>query len=157
MKKTVDEKLNDILEIDTSNDRLHGHSTVSASEWQAGNQNIIEVEPVEQPKTVSKEISNVEDDYEYARNNLKGLIENGKSVIENIMYLAKEGESPRAYEVAGQLIKTIADTNKDLLDLSKKVKDVKKDTEVAEKSGVTNVNNTLFVGSTAELQKLIGN
>ena len=73
------------------------------------------------------------------------------------MYLAKEGESPRAYEVAGQLIKTIADTNKDLLDLSKKVKDVKKDTEVAEKSGVTNVNNTLFVGSTAELQKLIGN
>lgn len=152
MKKTVDEKLNDIFEIDASDDRLHGHSTIVASEWQAENENIIEVMPVEQPR----EVSNVEDDYEYARNNLKGLIENGKSVIENIMYLAKEGESPRAYEVAGQLIKTIADTNKDLLDLSKKVKDVKKDTEVAEKSGVTNVNNTLFVGSTAELQKLIG-
>ena len=85
------------------------------------------------------------------------LIEKGQEAIQGILDIAKEGQHPRAYEVAGQLIKTIADTNKDLLDLSKKVKDVKKDTEVAEKSGVTNVNNTLFVGSTAELQKLIGN
>jgi len=97
----------------------------------------------------------IDDDYEDARNNLKGLIENGKDVINNMMYLAKEMESPRAYEVAGQLIKTIADTNKDLLDLSKKVKDVKKD-DAKEEKGVTNVSNTLFVGSTAELQKLIG-
>jgi len=124
---------------------------------------IIEVEAedfivAEQPKkqmTVSKESLKIDDDYEYARNNLKGLIENGKDVINNMMYLAKEMESPRAYEVAGQLIKTIADTNKDLLDLSKKVKDVKKD-DAKEEKGVTNVSNTLFVGSTAELQKLIG-
>jgi len=124
---------------------------------------IIEVEAedfivAEQPKkqmTVSKESLKIDDDYEYARNNLKGLIENGKDVINNMMYLAKEMESPRAYEVAGQLIKTIADTNKDLLDLSKKVKDVKKD-DVKDEKGVTNVSNTLFVGSTAELQKLIG-
>lgn len=124
---------------------------------------VIEVEDhdfivAEQPKkdmTVSKESLKIDDDYEYARNNLRGLIENGKDVINNMMYLAKEMESPRAYEVAGQLIKTIADTNKDLLDLSKKVKDVKKD-DAKDEKGVTNVSNTLFVGSTAELQKLIG-
>jgi hypothetical protein len=142
MSKSIDEKISDFLGIDNE---------------------IIEVEAeefivAEQPKkqmTVSKESLKIDDDYEYARNNLKGLIENGKDVINNMMYLAKEMESPRAYEVAGQLIKTIADTNKDLLDLSKKVKDVKKD-EVKDEKGVTNVSNTLFVGSTAELQKLIG-
>ena len=142
MSKSIDEKISDFLGIDNE---------------------IIEVEAeefivAEQPKkqmTVSKESLKIDDDYEYARNNLKGLIENGKDVINNMMYLAKEMESPRAYEVAGQLIKTIADTNKDLLDLSKKVKDVKKD-ELKDEKGVTNVSNTLFVGSTAELQKLIG-
>jgi len=145
MKKTVDEKISDFLGISMDKE-------------------VIEIKEedfvvAEQPKPrehVSKENSNVEVDYEYARNNLKGLIENGKDVIANMMYLAKETESPRAYEVAGQLIKTIADTNKDLLDLSKKVKDVKKDEAKEVESGVTNVNNTLFVGSTAELQQLIG-
>jgi len=145
MKKTVDEKISDFLGISMDKE-------------------VIEIKEedfvvAEQPKPrehVSKENSNVEADYEYARNNLKGLIENGKDVIANMMYLAKETESPRAYEVAGQLIKTIADTNKDLLDLSKKVKDVKKDEAKEVESGVTNVNNTLFVGSTAELQQLIG-
>ena len=98
MKKPVAEKLNDILDVESSS--------------------VTEV--------VTKEITTVtepttsDDDYEYARNNLKGLIENGKSTLENIIYLAKEGESPRAYEVAGQLIKTLAYTNKDLLDLAKK-------------------------------------
>ena len=145
MKKTMDEKLSDIFNIEP---------TIIESEAVEIKDEILPVVKKPSP-TVSKEVLNVQDDYEYARNNLKGLIENGKSVIENIMYLAKEGESPRAYEVAGQLIKTIADTNKDLLDLSKKVKDVKKDEEKSKEHGVTNVNNTLFVGSTAELQKLI--
>ena len=131
MKKPVAEKLNDILDVESSS--------------------VTEV--------VTKEITTVteptisDDDYEYARNNLKGLIENGKSTLENIMYLAKEGESPRAYEVAGQLIKTLADTNKDLLDLAKKSKELKQDNQ-EEKSG-TQIQNALFVGSTAELQKLI--
>jgi len=142
----MDEKLSDIFNIEPT--------IIEGDVVEIGEESL----PVSQRESlpVSKEVLNIDDDYEYARNNLKGLIENGKNVIENIMYLAKEGESPRAYEVAGQLIKTIADTNKDLLDLSKKVKDVKKDEEKAKEQGVTNVNNTLFVGSTAELQKLIG-
>lgn len=146
MKKTMDEKLSDIFNIEP---------TIIESDAVEIRDEALPV-PKKETLPVSKEVLNIDDDYEYARNNLKGLIENGKNVIENIMYLAKEGESPRAYEVAGQLIKTIADTNKDLLDLSKKVKDVKKDEEKAKEQGVTNVNNTLFVGSTAELQKLIG-
>jgi len=145
MKKTMDEKLSDIFNIEP---------TIIESDAVEIKDEALPV-PKKETLPVSKEVLNVQDDYEYARNNLKGLIENGKNVIENIMYLAKEGESPRAYEVAGQLIKTIADTNKDLLDLSKKVKDVKKD-DAKEEKGVTNVSNTLFVGSTAELQKLIG-
>ena len=131
MKKPVAEKLNDILDIEPSS--------------------ITEVVPKQVTPVVQPSTS--DDDYEYARNNLKGLIENGKSTLENIMYLAKEGESPRAYEVAGQLIKTLADTNKDLLDLAKKSKELKQDKQ-EEKSG-TQIQNALFVGSTAELQKLI--
>lgn len=145
MKKTVDEKISDFLNID------NGIIEISEEDFYT------EEKPKQEVVHSSKENENVEADYEYARNNLKGLIENGKDVITNMMYLAKETESPRAYEVAGQLIKTIADTNKDLLDLSKKVKDVKKeDAKDALASGVTNVSNTLFVGSTAELQQLIG-
>lgn len=131
MKKPVAEKLNDILDIEPSS--------------------VTEVVPKQVTPVI--ENSTDDDDYQYARNNLKGLIENGKSTLENIMYLAKEGESPRAYEVAGQLIKTLADTNKDLLDLAKKSKDLKQDKQ-EEKSG-TQIQNALFVGSTAELQKFI--
>jgi hypothetical protein len=130
MKKTINEKLNDILDVESTS--------------------VTEVVP-KLVTTVPAEIT--DDDYEYARNNLKGLIENGKSTLENIIYLAKEGESPRAYEVAGQLIKTLADTNKDLLDLAKKSKELKQDKQ-EEKSG-TQIQNALFVGSTAELQKFI--
>jgi len=97
----------------------------------------------------------IDEDYAYARENLKLFIEQGKVAMENIIYLAKEGESPRAYEVVGQLIKTLSDTNKDLLDLGKKVKDLKSKRE--ESNGQPqHVTNALFVGSTAELQKLIG-
>jgi hypothetical protein len=131
MKKPVAEKLNDILDVESSS--------------------VTEV--VTKEITIVTEPTTSDDDYEYARNNLKGLIENGKSTLENIIYLAKEGESPRAYEVAGQLIKTLADTNKDLLDLAKKSKELKQDKQ-EEKSG-TQIQNALFVGSTAELQKFI--
>ena len=131
MKKPVAEKLNDILYVESSS--------------------VTEV--VTKEITIVTEPTTSDDDYEYARNNLKGLIENGKSTLENIIYLAKEGESPRAYEVAGQLIKTLADTNKDLLDLAKKSKELKQDKQ-EEKSG-TQIQNALFVGSTAELQKFI--
>ena len=124
MKKTIDEKLNAVLDI----------------------QQTVELLPA-----VVEEHRQIDDDYEYARNNLRGLIENGKIAMENIIFLAKEGESPRAYEEVGQLIKTLAETNKDLLDLAKKSKDLKGE----EKQQPTQVNNNLFVGSTAELQKLL--
>lgn len=102
--------------------------------------------------TIVTENTTVDDDYEYARKNLRSLIDNGKDVMDNLAFLAKEGESPRTYEVLGQLIKTLAETNKDLLDIAKKKKDIQQ-----EKSGEqpTHVTNALFVGSTAELQKLI--
>jgi flagellar biosynthesis chaperone FliJ len=102
--------------------------------------------------TIVTENTTVDDDYEYARKNLRSLIDNGKDVMDNLAFLAKEGESPRTYEVLGQLIKTLAETNKDLLDIAKKKKDIQQ-----EKGGEqpTHVTNALFVGSTAELQKLI--
>jgi hypothetical protein len=128
MKKTIDEKLNDILDVDASTGKI-----------------------VPKQVTTVIEKDTIDDDYEYARKNLRGLIENGKEVMENIIYVAKESESPRSYEVVGQLIKTLAETNKDLLDLAKKSKELKSE----EKSGDTNITNALFVGSTAELQKLL--
>jgi len=115
---------------------------------------VLDIAPAVIPRKEVTVIENttVDDDYEYARKNLRSLIDNGKDVMENLSFLAKEGESPRTYEVLGQLIKTLAETNKDLLDIAKKKKDIQQ-----EKGGEqpTHVTNALFVGSTAELQKLI--
>jgi hypothetical protein len=95
--------------------------------------------------------NDINKDYEYTRANLYSLIEKGQEAINGIMELAGEGGSPRAYEVAGQLIKNVADTTDKLIDLQKKLKDV-----VEESPKATNVtNNALFVGSTAELSKLL--
>jgi hypothetical protein len=96
--------------------------------------------------------SDVKKDYEYTRANLYSLIEKGQEAINGIMELAGEGGSPRAYEVAGQLIKSVADTTDKLIDLQKKLKDVE-DQSVKTTNNVTN--NAVFVGSTTELQKLL--
>ena len=108
---------------------------------------------------VSSEIQNIkpkgpdiEKDYQYTRANLYSLIEKGQEAINGIMELAGEGGSPRAYEVAGQLIKNVSDATDKLMDLQKKLKDVN---EEKESKGPTTVNNALFVGSTAELQKML--
>ena len=93
----------------------------------------------------------VEKDYEYTRANLYSIIEKGQEAINGIMEVAGESASPRAYEVAGQLIKSVADTTDKLMDLQKKVKDVNED--APKTNNVTN--NALFVGSTADLAKLI--
>jgi hypothetical protein len=110
-------------------------------------------------KNVSAEIDivkpkgpDIEKDYEYTRANLYSLIEKGQEAINGIMELAGEGGSPRAYEVAGQLIKSVADTTDKLIDLQKKLKDVQ-DENVKTTNNVTN--NAVFVGSTSELQKLL--
>jgi hypothetical protein len=114
-----------------------------------------EVEKNEDP-IIKKEdqliIDDVKKDYEYTRGNLYSIIEKGQEAINGILELAQETEMPRAYEVAGQLIKNVADATDKLLDLQKKLKDLD---EVSSKKGPTNVTNALFVGSTAELAKLI--
>ena len=93
-------------------------------------------------------------DYEYTRGNLYSIIEKGQEAINGILELAQDSEMPRAYEVAGQLIKSVSDSTDKLMDLQKKLKDVEEETKV---KGPSTVNNALFVGSTAELQKLLKN
>ena len=93
----------------------------------------------------------MEKDYEYKRENFYKLVERGSVAIDGILELAKEGEHPRAYEVAGQLIKNVAEVTEKLGDLQEKMKRLKDVPDNAPK----NVTNALFVGSTAELQKMI--
>ena len=141
MKKTVDDKLNDIFDVQG---KIVEQALVPVAE-----------EPKKEVVSGAPNDESIDADYEYARENLKSFIEQGKIAMENIIFLAKEGESPRAYEVVGQLIKTLSDTNKDLLDLGKKVKELKSKKDDTQQP-TQHVTNALFVGSTAELQKLIG-
>lgn len=117
---------------------------------------IVPVEPseIETKKEPPVKKADVDKDYEYTRGNLYSLIEKGQEAINGILDLAQETEQPRAYEVAGQLIKNVADATDKLLDLQKKLKDVN---EESTKSTTNVTNNSLFVGSTAELQKMLKN
>ena len=129
---TIDDKLNEVLDI-------------------AG-----EIVPQEVKIETKKELTvpeekNPDIDFETGRKNLYNLIDKGNEAIDGILNLAKEGEHPRAYEVAGQLIKTVSEVSQNLLDLQDKLKKVK---EVPDK-GPKNVTNALFVGSTTELQKML--
>ena len=110
------------------------------------------ITPEQKPDRLTK--SDIDKDYEYTRGNLYSIIEKGQEAINGILELAQESEMPRAYEVAGQLIKSVSDATDKLMDLQKKVKDVN---EEKESKGPTTVNNALFVGSTAELQKILKN
>ena len=127
MKDNIDDKLNDLLDIDTE------IKTVSS--------NVVKVTPRSE---------SIESDYKYARENLYNLVERGQDAIDGILELSKETEHPRAYEVAGQLIKTVGDTAEKLLDLQKKMKDLNNENE-----GVKTQHNHLYVGSTSELQKFL--
>jgi hypothetical protein len=93
----------------------------------------------------------IDNDYKYQRDNFYNLVEKGSAAIEGILELAKEGEHPRAYEVAGNLIKQVAEVTEKLGDLQEKMRKLKEVPNNAPK----NVTNALFVGSTKELQKLI--
>jgi len=95
--------------------------------------------------------NDIERDYEYTRGNLYSIIEKGQEAINGILELAQESEMPRAYEVAGQLIKSVSDATDKLMDLQKKLKDV----EEEKQKGPSTVNNSLFVGSTADLAKML--
>lgn len=91
-------------------------------------------------------------DYKYSRGNIYSIIEKGQEAINGALEMAQETESPRAYEVTGQLIKNVADATEKLLELQKKLKDIE---EIKDKKGPSNVTNALFIGSTAELTKFI--
>ena len=112
---------------------------------------IVKAEDTEIQKSQTR-AENVEKDYDYTRGNLYSLIEKGQEAINGIMEVAGETASPRAYEVAGQLIKSVADTTDKLADLHKKVKDIEADNP---KTQNTVTNNALFVGSTSELSKML--
>jgi|TARA_B100001059_G_C17570988_1_gene444935 hypothetical protein len=108
-----------------------------------------EIQKIEE---AASSMQDVKKDYEYTRGNLYSIIEKGQEALNGILELAQESEMPRAYEVAGQLIKNVADATDKLIDLQKKLKDIEEDKQIR---GPSTVNNALFVGSTAELQKLL--
>lgn len=111
----------------------------------------IDVTPSKKEKPDRLTKSDTDKDYDYTRANLYSLIEKGQEALNGIMELAEETQSPRAYEVAGQLLKNVADNTDKLMKLQKDIKEVKEEVK-----GTTNVtNNAMFVGSTAELQKML--
>ncbi len=103
------------------------------------------------PNTIEVSEDDIENDYKYQRENFYNLVERGSDAIEGILELAKEGEHPRAYEVAGQLIKNVAEVTEKLGDLQEKMRRLKE----VPSNAPTNVTNALFVGSTMELQKML--
>ena len=134
-KKSVDEKLEDVFNLPKS----------------VGD--IVEIEPVS-TKPIER-IDSVSTDFETVRANLYSIIDKGNKAINGILHVASEGDSPRAYEVVSQLIKSVADANKDLLQLHKQLKEIKQDTPASTQSAQNITNQSIFVGSTNELQKLI--
>ena len=115
---------------------------------------VVTTEPTEVgiTKPEKHDRSDIERDYDYTRGNLYSIIEKGQEAIDGILELAQESEMPRAYEVAGQLIKSVSDATDKLMDLQKKLKDVE---EESKSKGPQNVTNALFVGSTADLAKML--
>ena len=109
---------------------------------------VVVSEPVPRP---SDELDDVDADYKYQRDNFYNLIEKGQNAIEGILNVAKESAHPRGYDVAGNLIKQVAEVTEKLGDLQEKMKKLKEVPNSAPK----NVTNALFVGSTAELQKML--
>ena len=125
-------------------DAFNVESTIVPAEENVG------TTPEQKPDRFTKD--DIEKDYEYTRGKLYSIIEKGQEAINGILELAQESEMPRAYEVAGQLIKSVSDATDKLMDLQKKLKDVN---EEQQQKGPNTVNNALFVGSTSELAKLL--
>ena len=109
------------------------------------------IEQTKELKPVDNLDETVDNDFKYARENLYNIIERGSDALNTLVDVANQSQHPRAFEVVGQLVKTLSDTNKDLLELQKKVKVIKK----AIPDQPQNVTNALFVGNTSELQKMI--
>ena len=131
---SIDDKLNEVLNITPE--------VIEASEISTVKETKEMVVPIDKDAEI---------DFDTGRENLYKMLDKGNDAIDGILALAKEGEHPRAYEVAGQLIKTVADMSKDLMTMQEKLKKLK---EIAN-TGPKSVTNALFVGSTTELQKLL--
>ena len=130
---SIDDKLNEVLNITPE--------VIEASE----------ISTIEETQIAVPEDKDAEVDFDTGRENLYKMLEKGNDAIDGILALAKEGEHPRAYEVAGQLIKTVADVSKDLMAMQEKLKKLKE----VPNTGPKSVTNALFVGSTTELQKML--
>ena len=139
---TIDDKLNEALNIAAAMSDAENDQIIATTQ---------SFKTKENTELTVPENKNPDVDFETGRENLYKLLDKGNEAIDGILALAKEGEHPRAYEVAGQLIKTVADVSKDLLELQEKLKKIKDVPNTAPK----NVTNALFVGSTTELQKLL--
>jgi len=118
---------------------------------------VLDLEPIETTATEVVPVTNtaVNDDADFARQNIRELIEKGNLAVDGILNVAKESEHPRAYEVAANLIKNLSDLNKDLMEIQKRKKDL--DPQAAKRSGDVNVDKAVFVGSTTELVKFLKN
>ena len=138
----IDDKLNEALNIAAAMTDAENDQIISTTQDFQTEENTELVIPHDKDPDI---------DFETGRENLYKLLDKGNDAIDGILALAKEGEHPRAYEVAGQLIKTVADMSKDLMTMQEKLKKLK---EIAN-TGPKSVTNTLFVGSTTELQKLL--
>jgi hypothetical protein len=137
MKKSIDDKLDELLDINNEAEEV----------VKTTNKQLI---PRDDKGRFSERRGEQQVDYKYTRNTLYGLVERGQDAIEGILDLAKESEHPRTYEVAGQLIKTVSETSEKLLQIQKMMDDLEDD-----KPRNQTTNQNLFVGSTAELQKLL--
>ena len=112
---------------------------------------VVDVEIIEPSRPKQVDNQKVDIDFHEVRKSLKDIIDRGSEAIDGILQVASETESPRAYEDAAQMIKTVADANKDLLEIHKKLKDIRKETTTVNNT----TNNSLFVGSTKELQMFL--
>jgi hypothetical protein len=115
---------------------------------------VLDVEPIEIESSPVVAKDHTEDDAEFARKNIRNLIEKGNVAMDNLLIVAKESEHPRAYEVAAGFIKNLSDLNKDLLEVQKRKKDLTGETQSAKN---INVDKAVFVGSTTELVKFLKN
>lgn len=116
---------------------------------------VLDVEPIKYQTEVVEVKTPVEDDAEFARTNIRDLIQKGNSAVDNLLLVATASEHPRAYEVAAGLIKNLADLNKDLLEIQKRKRDL--DPTQSKSNSTTNIDKAVFVGSTTELVKFLKN
>jgi len=140
-KKKVEERISEALNIE--------HETIEGEVVDT------EIVPAEPKKSIKD--FHLERDYDDVRGNLKDIVEKGSVAIDGILAVASEGDSPRAYEVVSQLIKSVSEANKDLISLHKQIKDIKKDNPSSNQKAGSITNNSIFVGSTKALQDLVKN